>query len=1449
MQEVKIEDKQQEEKEVANKRVVVPEILGLPDRAKSLLGRNLTIRDLDKFPTGADFRDPETREYVDQSIAENKCIVFSSVKMTTAQWSDQNEFGRWRFRFLWHGRGIDGRVMLLVINDAFPSMYIRCPDGMPEANFVRMIKTDVSVLGMSLANEIEIVYKKRFVWAEDNPKPYARLAFVNTQDYYNAIEHFKDIKRLVVANTDFAAKRLYLQMTRESAVNPAGMNCFKFKARGNPNMKQIVSDIDEIFTVSIKDIKPWKPGKEETREAFWIPRMTHINFDIETGSAVRGQALYAERDDTHSHVVSFTMRHNRKDQLRVSLTTSEFAKPKAGYIQFICGSEIEMFILLANLWRRLRPAIISTYNGDNFDWRFIVTKLRKAKFVAQFFSALDFLIVDHTWLGKKGGSAESVEDKILRYYMRDTTIKISAEDSKCPIYYPEVISFLNIDIFTKCKQLWPASKFSEKSLNAFLAKVGEPPKYDMPAWRQFDIYEVKLEVDAEKKASKTGSPSGLPQKYFQPDGNATAMLEEHIEDITNVNVYCVFDTISALDLCDKAGITTSMIIVGEQYMCSLNEAIYLAKGGLVMDVVVYTAFHEGYLDGDEPRDTGRGYPGAYVVHPPIRGITTITPRVSDRMVSDPMWKIITNEEAEAMIAMMRENWKNPMECDKVHKLSESAVVLFRNFWNEYKNVPVVDFDFESMYPTIMAEHNSSPENMVQTPEEEARLLAKGVKLYQKTRTFDGKTVRTALVQAPDEIKADGTRVPASPDKRGIIPSVQYALKIKRKGKQLELGIARKKLAALREANPGGEFPVEEAICDRLNAEQLECKISMNTMYGKLGDPSNKFFRLAISSDVTLTGREYLEEVIRFLESLGWKRIRYGDTDSVYVELPSELFDEFHYLFFTEQITREEYAHRMTEHAIVLGREMSKKINAHLRSQGSDFMNMAFEGAHFPAIFIRQKRNVTRFHGENTKFKANFDHAEDRNKESFHITGIAWKKDKAASKLFVELSSEMIFRLLDINNLRAAADIARDVIREAYAKAEAFKYPMDYFIQRATYKPEKHNIRVINFLERLRREGRNPPQAYQKFEYVKIRRDDIEFNDAGCKADTSAADYMELFSYAMEKKLPVDFSEYMLGEICNEIANYMCCDPRYIVLAPYGDTSAAALVAAEDATLKLGNKYIGDLCNEMAGTLTTAVKKPVYTAVKSQATNYLRNIVPSVVALTKTSDLRLLDNARKASGALNMYLKKIETGAAEDAIPIAEKLKSVYCNQGTEPIASGVIVDMCTKMSSRTDSPKVLYCNQVHEKKEALLMELKAECKKIDDFAAWHSDHIAKITSKIRTQIGLAKPIISGGDITSAIDALKSGVIDKIDVPISDLAKIPNADIFDKCTRLVNDLIAIEKQSIAFDIFRDHLNCIIRSRTGGGLLLNDTHVKSTIHESRTGIQTDDSAFEMPVSRGD
>jgi DNA polymerase elongation subunit (family B) len=1454
--------------ELMNKRVVVPDIVNPPAKLAALMGRVLTINDIDSLPTEADFRDESVRGLVDASISANKNIIFTSVKMRIERWE-------WKFRFLWHGRGLDGRVMLLIVDDIFPTMFIRRPDGLPVDVFMDEIKKDLVMLRANeLAQSITMTKKKRLVYFEESPHDHARVQFTSLKAFDTAIKHFKIERKWVVGDTDFPKSRFYLQAIRAENINPAAMNTFRFKQHGNPYRNHIALEDAEVFVVSVKDICPYEPEAGETREAYVIPRSIMGNFDIETGSAERGQALDASRDDTHSHVISYTQRYNKKDLFRVSLTTSKYVRPSAGFVQIVCDSEPHMFLAFANIIKRLRPAKISHYNGDDFDWRFIVTKLIKYALVEPFFATIDFLKADFSWVSRTGVQRA---EYIASQYMTNGFVKISAEEPRCPIYYPDLISFLNIDIFTMCKRKWPAGKYSARSLNAFLEKVGEPPKFDMPAWRQFDIYEDELLITErapkqlmERKAEEY--KSRLPADYKEAYAHALTQAidpDAHTKNITDVNVYCVFDTISALDLCDKAGIETELVIVGSQYKCTQHEAIYLAKGGLVMDKVVTSGFAAGYLDCDEPPGQLCSYPGALVLHPPRRGLTNVVMSARDRARSRPEWKSVTEAELKIMEAAFLSNYDAPLEEKDVDQLSPVALNLFRALVEIKKDVPDVDWDFASMYPTIMAEHNSSTERIV-PPSEEKALLAKGYDLYTVERLINGQKIRTCFVKAPrerpvkpeEEVKlraegreselirravqpADGImgdesgqalfiRECPGPEKRGLIPAEQHWLKLKRAEKNKQLKIEKAKLEGMsREANEYA-YNVQSAIVDRLNAEQLECKVAMNTMYGKMGDQSNKFFRLEVSSDVTLSGREYLLRVIKILLEAtlynwdsAWDEIMYGDTDSVYAKPPTHLFKDIHRLYYGGVISRAEYASRLVERAIELAKKMEKTINSVLRAEGSDFMTMASEGAHFPAMFIRQKRNCTGEH----KDKAHFD--DQGNPADYHKTGVADKKGKSSSKLFSTLSTAMISRLININNTQTAREIAEDIIRDAYRKADRGEWPLEMFIRRAQYKPEKKNVAVINFFERLKSEGRTPPRPYEKFEYVFVRCDHMEYDYKGNKGKVGNGEYMELFSYAQANNLPINFSKYMLGEICAELGQYMCCDPDFVIQA--AEDSDDARARAEDATSEYGKQFIVNICESAAGMLTTDVKKPVYVSIFKLVDAHMTKQYTKPAKLNKTHIKMLADFTKADGGAYDLFFEKVRAEALALAKPLSDDLKKEYID-----CSIGKVARMHTQLQDPKNSPKAMYVQSIRSRKEQLLTDLHAQAKQLDAFAKWYAEVMRKKACDVRNSLGLNKAIITADDMRSAAESIRSGisVIAGVETPPM---KVPSAEVFKECETIIAELVRIDRQIIAFETFHEFINMRMGEFAQHGMHITKSAVSDIAEQAASEISLDDIDF--------
>ncbi|MET0385439.1 MAG: DNA polymerase II [Polyangiales bacterium] len=71
------------------------------------------------------------------------------------------------------------------------------------------------------------------------------------------------------------------------------------------------------------------------------------------------------------------------------------------------------------------------------------------------------------------------------------------------------------------------------------------------------------------------------------------------------------------------------------------------------------------------------------------------------------------------------------------------------------------------------------------------------------------------------------------------------------------------------------------------ARSYAIKILMNSFYGVLGTPACRFFDPKLASSITLRGHEIITQSRGFLAQRGY-RVIYGDTDSLFVHLPSEL---------------------------------------------------------------------------------------------------------------------------------------------------------------------------------------------------------------------------------------------------------------------------------------------------------------------------------------------------------------------------------------------------------------------------------------------------------------------------------------------------------------------------------------------------------------------------------
>lgn len=179
---------------------------------------------------------------------------------------------------------------------------------------------------------------------------------------------------------------------------------------------------------------------------------------------------------------------------------------------------------------------------------------------------------------------------------------------------------------------------------------------------------------------------------------------------------------------------------------------------------------------------------------------------------------------------------------------------------------VVDFDFTSLYPSIMRTLNISIETIVKKyPSRQAALL-EGLEPHQ--------------VVAANGMVYDTSR-------RGVLPSlldVWFQERVEYKEKMKE---AKRKAQEFPEGSP--ERIEQEKLADSYHQLQYTTKILLNSVYGACALPSFRFFQRDNAEAVTTTGKLAItysrEKTNEFMEQLGVDdKVLYCDTDSMFISM-------------------------------------------------------------------------------------------------------------------------------------------------------------------------------------------------------------------------------------------------------------------------------------------------------------------------------------------------------------------------------------------------------------------------------------------------------------------------------------------------------------------------------------------------------------------------------------
>ncbi|CAG8451105.1 4856_t:CDS:2, partial [Cetraspora pellucida] len=221
----------------------------------------------------------------------------------------------------------------------------------------------------------------------------------------------------------------------------------------------------------------------------------------------------------------------------------------------------------------------------------------------------------------------------------------------------------------------------------------------------------------------------------------------------------------------------------------------------------------------------------------------------------------------------------------------------------------------------------------------------------------------------------------------------------------------------------------------LNSKQFTLKVYMNTFYGKARNSE-------LTGRITSAEQYNINLVTDYITKKSF-RIKYGDTDSLYLTCPDEYYKKCDEAFARRELSKEAYWTEMVKITIKIIDNFRNKVNAFLKiKNGTSYLKMAYEEVLFLVCFISKKKYFRVAHKEIVNFKP----------KKLFTKDIGTVK-QGQTELFKFVGEKIIREAMDINNICMINQIVKNTLKEAKYK----QWNFGQFIVIATCKPKFSDI--------------------------------------------------------------------------------------------------------------------------------------------------------------------------------------------------------------------------------------------------------------------------------------------------------------------------------------------------------------------------------------------------------
>jgi DNA polymerase elongation subunit (family B) len=1109
----------------------------------------------------------------------------------------------------------------------------------------------------------------------------------------------------------------------------------------------------DIIHVSINDVVP---VIAELKDHLFKDYSMTCAFDIETyNSSNDGELPMPEFPKHNMFMISMVFQwYHASEQLLSVCLVDVPSGTNPDFLTVICNTEENLILAFAQIYAKMQPEIVMGFNSDNYDWKWIIERARSYKgLLSECVELFDCTKV------KNRTDASSLYSYKKNSIKIEATLSVDGQNLQTPGYIP-------IDVMTNFRILYSTSE--QYSLNFFLSKNKLGSKEDMPYQEMFDIYaETRHSINSGKQVS-----------------------QKLLEKMALVAKYCVVDSIRCHDLVNIRNILQDKREVANISFTSVFDAFYRANGMKVRNLVIARGNLRNIKISNiaiESSEQGK-YPGAWVF-PPVKGLYTSKLSIKERIEKANLgyqeyreWLDVTEEQIQ--------NYKNILQTGTMSELP----VCIKEMHNEENGRPITGLDYSSLYPSLMMAYNLSPEYMIIKLEHAKRVNAllnedgsKKHELHKVKFDFNERIIRGW------SIRHDNKLDPTQPDfKFGLFPSILKGLfdarkKLKEGPKGLEY--LEHKLEQLRSLdkeefeNKRVEYEDVLFLFNALDSKQRALKVFMNTFYGESGNKRSPLFMLQVAGGITTAGQDNIKKAYAYVTEQNCK-VYYGDTDSLYLAMPEKVYEKVDVEYYSEKISKLEYWEKMIKITFEMIKIIGDGVNNMLKLDNkTDFLKMSYEESLFPCALLAKKK----YFGLPHISKPNFS----ENNKPF-IRGLALKT-RGVSKLLVDVSSSILKQSLSYSNIFTLIEIVQNKIVEFYSNDWSTPEKFAAFIMTGVYKPNKKNVKMHVFHDRMIEERGITIIPGERIKYVVTKKYPFKFDIRGCQKKLSVGDKMDLADKAQEENAPIDIDYYMDKTINGQLARLITYHPDFQVplLNP---NDLEEIKKTEIQNLKLARKFVDDFC------------KKYYTNYENKGSIY-KTIFKKSAAIAKTKLIDVCGNTNSTSPIIkllgfNVDVDNVEVWLTQKFIDIVEKKKSnIY--YGEIYVESLLTKDNLQRLQRTrkeyvTILQNVYYANKAanilkasetryNERQKILEMRLKQSLTRIKNVYNINNSLIEKISIRIKSTISIDS-INDAGEIKKFdIEShLENHGIDSAEFNDS-LTELADLSINDNNTVLIKDI--------------------------------------------------------------